>query len=203
MTAKFKEEGQRSFASADKVERINNLNVLHGIIFTVNNDQSVGYILQSNKDTGERANKICVRNRLADVRLFDARKPGLNPASLLKASDEEGVKHCDELIKAGKFNAKTCSPFNRTMGKGEANGERIVMQGLNVVKKPDGSFEKTATLATLTGNVTGSLKDDPNQPLKGIIGGLFFTSLPDGATIINMTMVYVDYTPYGLSLLEK
>lgn len=203
MTAKFKAESQRSFASGERVERENGSNTLYGIIFTINADRSVGYVLEADKPTGERASKICVRNRLADIRLFDARKPGLKPGSLLKATDTEGARHCDELVKSGKFSVGTCIPFNKRIRKGETLGDRIVMQGFNVVNQDNGTYKKAGTLTTLTGNVTGSLNDDNKDPLKGIIGSLLFTSLPDGATVVNMLMVYVDYTPYGLTLLEK
>lgn len=203
MTAKFKAEGQRSFASAERSERENGSTVLYGMIFTVNADRSVGYIVQSDKPTGERASKICVRNRLADLRFFDARKPGLKPASLLKASDADALRKCDELIKSGKLNAGTCIAFNASMAKGEANGERIMMQGFNVEKQADGSYKKVGTMTTVTGNVNGSIYDDDKDPLKHIVSGIFFTALPEGATIINMTTIYAEYTPYGLSLLGQ
>lgn len=201
MTAKLKAEGQRSYATADRVKWINKENVFNGMIFTLNPERTIGYVLESDKPSDEKASKICVRNRLTDIRVYDARKPGLDPASLLKASDADGQRRCAEIIKSGALNAGTCEPFNASMRRGEAIGDRILMQGFNVDRQRDGSYKRVGTLTTVTANVTGSFRTDPNQPWKGVIGGVFFTSLPDGATITNMVLAFAEYTPYGLSLL--
>ena len=203
MNAKLKDEDQHSFATANRVDRHNNLNTLYGIIVTISSDRKVGYILESDKPIGERATSFCVRNRLADIRVFDARKPGIPKRALLKASDADGDRQCAALIKAGKLDQKTCGPYNSVISKGEKNGERIMLQGFNVVRQPDGSYRKDGAMTTVTGNVNGTLTDDPKTALKGLVCGIFFTSLPQGATIINAVMVYADYTPYGLSLLDR
>ena len=200
MTEKFKAAGQRSFASAERIERENGSDVWYGVILTVNADKTVGYILQADKPTGEPASRICIRNRLADIRLFDARKPGLRSEALLAASDEDGRRNCEELVKAKTLNSGTCSPYNRSMKRSEAVGERIIMQGFNVDKQPDGSYRKNGMLTTFAGNVNGTIRQDG---IKGVIGGIYFTALPNGATITNMIMIYAEYTPYGLSLLSK
>jgi hypothetical protein len=202
ITAKLKAEDQHSFATADRAERKNDLNTLYGIIFTVSSDKATGYILESDKATDQRASRICIRNRLADLRVFDARQPGLKPASLLKAPDSDALRHCDEMVRAGKVNAGTCGPFNSSMQKGEANGERIMFQGFNVERAADGSHKKDGTMTTVTGNLVGSLHDDPNRPLKGVVSAISFSSLPDGATITNAILVYAHYTPYGMALLD-
>ena len=203
ITAKLKAEDQHSFASAERPIKENGFETSHGIIFTTSSDRSTGYVLEADKPTGERASKICIRNRLADVRLFDARKPGLPTEALLKASEADGLRRCAELEKSGKLDARTCAPFNTTIRKGEPNGERIMAQGFNVKKLADGSYSKDGTLTTVTGNVNGSIHDDDKDPVKHIVSGIFFTSLPDGATIINMTTIYAEYTPYGISLLGR
>lgn len=203
MTEKLKAEGQRSFASAERTERVNGSNKLNGMIFTVNADRSAGYILESDKATDLRATKICVYKKLVDLRLFDARKPGIQTEALLKASDEDAMRHCAELIKSGKLEAKTCGPYNKLIRKGEVNGERVMFQGFNINKQRDGSYKKDNTLTTVTGNVLGSIYDDDKEPLKGIVSGITYTSLPDGATIINMTLIYAKYTPYGITVLDQ
>lgn len=203
MTEKLKAEGQRSFASAEHTERVNGSNKLNGMIFTVNADRSAGYILESDKATDERATKICVYKKLADLRLFDARKPGIQTEVLLKASDTDAMKHCDELIKSGKLEAKTCGSYNKLIKTAASKGWRVMYQGFNVERQADGSYQKNNTLTTLTGNVTGSIYDDDKAPLKGIVSNIFYTSLPDGATLINMTLVYPKYTPYGITVLEQ
>lgn len=69
-------------------------------------------------------------------------------------------------------------------------------------RKADGTYKPIASLITVTGNVTGGLYDDPNNPVRGIIGGILYSSLPDGATAINATLVFARYTPYALDLLN-
>jgi hypothetical protein len=207
LTARFQVEGQHSFASADEVVREKSstgetMNRLYGAIVTINADLSVGYIVLSDRPSNERATKLCVYLRLADLRLFDARKPGLQGTAMLRASNGDAARHCAQLVNSKAFAAKTCGAFNDVIGKGEPNGERIMLEGFNVERQADGSYKKDGTLTTVTGNVTGSLENDPGEPLKGIVAGVFYTSLPDGATIINKTLVYAHYTPYGISLLD-
>lgn len=203
ITERLKAEGQRSFAMADKVERINDLNKLYGMVFTVNADMSVGYILQLDQPTEEPATQFCIYKRLENIRLFDARKPGVNPATLLKTDEAEAHKRCAELIEEGKFNPGTCGSLNATIRAGEPFGERVMFQGFITEKQADGSYRQNGTLATITGNIGGSMKDYPDEPLKGIVSGIFYSSLPDGATIANMTTVYAEYLPYGMELLKR
>src|SRR5258706_15870559 len=99
MTAKFKAEDQHSIASADLVT---NDKRLLAMIFTMNPDRSVGYIVQADQPTGERASKICVYNRMASIRLFDARKPGVPVEFLLKAPEAYSLRRCDVLAITGK-----------------------------------------------------------------------------------------------------
>lgn len=73
MTARLKAEDQHSVASAQMITQDK---MLFGMIFTMSGDRKVGYILKADQPLGDRAGKICVYNRMADVRLFDARKPG-------------------------------------------------------------------------------------------------------------------------------
>lgn len=203
ITARMKAEGQRSFAMADQVKRKNDLNTLYGMVFTVNVDFSVGYILQSDQPTEEPASKICIYKRLENIRLFDARKPGVDPATLLKADESEAKKRCDELIAGKKLNAGTCGSLNSTIRAGEPFGERVMFQGFITEKQADGTYRRNNTLATVTGNIGGSLDDYPDEPLKGIVSGIFFSSLPDGATVGNMTTIYAEYLSYGLEILDR
>ena len=78
-----------------------------------------------------------------------------------------------------------------------------MLQGFNIEKQADGSYKKNNTLTTVTGNVLGSIYDDDKNPSKGIISGITYASLPDGATIINMVLIYAKYTPYGITVLEQ
>lgn len=203
ITERMKAEGQRSFATAEQVQRINDRNHLYGMVFTVNADFSVGYILQSDQPTGEPASKFCIYKRLENIRLFDARNPGVDPATLLKTDEAEAHKRCEELIAEGKLNAGTCGTLNASIQGGEPFGERVMFQGFITEKQTNGTYRKNNTLATITGNIGGSLNDYPDMPLKGIVSAIFFSSLPEGATVINMTTIYAEYLPYGLELLGQ
>jgi hypothetical protein len=200
MTAKLKGEDQRSIASA---QRITADKKMVGMIFTMNPNRSVGYILQADQPMGDRASKICVWTRLANIRLFDARKPGLPAEALLKAPEADALRRCDELAKGGKVSRESCGSFNTMKQKAEAHGERVMIQGFTVEKQADGTYKPNGTLATLSGRLGGSIDDFPDHPGWGIGGVLTYSSLPDGASIINAVVVYPEYTPYGLSLLAE
>ncbi|MFT3815209.1 MAG: hypothetical protein QM740_17810 [Acidovorax sp.] len=199
MTAKLKAEDQHSVASAQMITQDKRL---FGMIFTMSGDRKTGYILKADQPLGDRAGQICVYNRMADVRLFDARKPGPPADALLKASDADALKRCDELAAQGKMPRASCGAYNVMVGKGEAYGNRLVLQALGVDKGTDGRYKPAASLTTVSGNISGSVYDNPKDPARGIIGDIKYLSLPDGATIINTTLVYVRYTEYGLAALK-
>jgi hypothetical protein len=48
-------------------------------------------------------------------------------------------------------------------------------------------------LVTVSGNVTGSVNDDPAHASRGIVRGIAYSSLPDGATILSATLAYSRY----------
>lgn len=197
MMKKLKAEDQHTLASANRMEWENNANAMYGVTVTTNTDRSVGYILQSDKELAEQPAKICVYGRLANLRLFDASKNGTPQSALLKASDEDAAQHCDALAKAGKFERKTCAAYNTIIKKREPNGERIMVQGFNVKRQSDGTYERDGTMTTVTGNVNGHLSENSKDPWQGVVSGIFYTSLPDGATIINMVLAFAKYTEYG------
>jgi hypothetical protein len=198
MTAALKAEGQRSIASA---QMITGDKRLFGMIFTMNADRSVGYILKADQPLGDRAGEICVYNRMANIRLFDARKAGTPAGALLKAPEADASRRCDELAAQGKVARKACGALNTILQKTETYGERVLLQGFLVERASDGSYRPDGTLATLSGRVGGSINDFRDSPARGILGGLAYSSLPEGATILNATLVYVEYTPYGLTAL--
>ena len=198
MTAKLKTEDQRSIASAQLITPDKRL---FGMIFTMSSDRKVGYILKADQPLGDRASQICVYNRMADLRLFDARKPGTPPAVLLKAPEADALKRCDVLAKEGKFTRGACGSLNTALRRIEGHGERVLLQGFLVRKTNDGSYTPDGTLATVTGRIGGSINDYANNPALGILGGVTYSSLPDGASFLNAVLVYVEYTPYALSAL--
>lgn len=200
MTARLKAEGQRSIASADLIAADK---TFVGMIFTTNADRSAGYILQADQPTGKRASKFCVWTRLANLRIFDARKPGVPTEALLKAPESDALRRCDELAKEEKVPRESCGSLNTMNRKSEGHGDRVMIQGFVVAKQSDGSYKPNGTLATVTGRIGGNINDFPDHPGWGIGGGVTYSSLPDGASIITAVFVYPEYTPYGLSLLAS
>jgi hypothetical protein len=202
ITTKLKAEDQHSFASAEHVTKDQGVDALLAVIFTVSGNRSVGYILKSDRPSDVRATRFCVHERLADLRIYDARKPGVPAAALIKASETEGRRKCSELIKAGTIRPDTCGTLNKSLEAGEPHGERVMFQGFNVSKKADGSYVKDGTLTSVTVTLPGGLTEDIKPPTKPLYGGILFTSLPDGATTLNVMLASGNYTPYGLALLE-
>lgn len=196
MTAMMKAEGQRSIMSADHYTPDESL---LGMIFTVNKEQSVGYILQSDNPVGYRASKMCVYSRLADVRLFDARRSGVPSGALLKAPESEALRHCDEMARLGEIKRESCGSLNTLLRLADTEGSRVMLQGLVVEKQPNGSFKPNGTLVT----VDGRLNENPQSESKTIKnkGVITYSSLPDGASYIKAFLFFPQYTPYGLSLL--
>lgn len=199
MTAKLKVEDQHSVASAQMITQDKRL---FGMIFTMSGDRKVGYILKADQPLGDRAGQICVYNRMADVRLFDARKPGPPTEALLKASDADALKRCDELAVQGQVKAAGCAPYNPMLRAREAEGHCLVLQAFGAAKDASGIYRRAPSLMTVVGNVSGTHNDDDRNPARPILGSILYSSLPDGATIYNATLLYVRYTEYGLAALK-
>ncbi|GEM_PF-6565211 len=199
MTATLKAEDQRSIVSAQIITADKHL---FGLIVTMSADRKTGYIIRADQPLGDRASQLCVYKRMANIRLFDARKPGVDPAVLLKAPEADATKHCDELVRAGEVPKGLCSSLNTSIRDAEPLGQRVALQGFAVAKGGDGLYKPNGTLITVSGNVGGSIRDNNDHPASGILGFVYATSLPDGATYQNATLVYVEYTPYGRSLLD-
>lgn len=188
MTAKLKAEGQRSVASANQWE--SQSKVENGLIVTMNATRSAGYILQSDQPIGVRATKLCVFEMLAGLRVFDARKTGLKYEALLKATDDDALRYCNLIAKKTSIRREKCFPFNAYVKREESHGIRPMFQGFIAQKAKDGSFQPTWALVTVMGRV-------------GVGGAVVRSELPEGASLYMAFIEDVDYTPYGLSLLEK
>lgn len=205
ITDKLKAEGQRSAMMADQVMPGKKL---QAVIFTTNQDSSVGYIMLSDKMSDERASKFCVQERLTDMRWHDARKKGIPAAAKLRSSDAEAEKRCDELEKTGKLGKvikegkkKACGPLNTLMEERDALGIRPMLQGFIVAKAHDGAYQRTGMLLTVLGNVTGEVVTYDGRETSGFAGGIAYSSLPDGASMIGEVLGLPKYTEYGLTLL--
>lgn len=199
MTAMLKAEGQRSIAMADEVIGTR----LRAMIFTTNDDRSVGYIMRSDQDSDTKAKEFCVYRRLADIRLHDARKPGPPSAALLTAPEDDARRRCDDLAAKGTIPRETCFPLGVMLRAQERDGFRPILQGFIVHKGSDPSQAWRGTLLTVTGNVIKKGKGQQSNPLFGEGGLLLYSAMPEGATADDEVLYRPHYTPYGLSLLPN
>lgn len=200
MTAKLKAEGQRSAMMADQVMPGKKL---QAVIFTTNQDGSVGYIMLSDKMSDERASTFCVQERMTDLRWHDARKKGVPTAAKLRSSDADAEKRCSELRRLGKITTRNaCEPLNVILDDRARVGIRPVVQGFVVEKEgPDGVFKRTGSLVTVIANVTGEVTIREGRETSGIAGAMIYSSLPDGASVISEVLGFAKYTEHGLTLL--
>ncbi len=204
MTAKLRAEDQRSIASAQRVQQSKGGVVSYkGMIFTSNADRSVGYVLHADKPLGEKANKICVINRVQDIRFSDARKSNNPDSVFLNASDEDALKKCSELVREKKISQGTCGAFNKTIRSLNSAGVKVMFQAFNVTRQPDGSYKPDGTLTTVMGNVNGSLGSESSGYVDGVLGSVLYSSLPEGATVTDSVLAYPKYTEYGVVSLEQ
>jgi hypothetical protein len=110
---------------------------------------------------------------MADVRLFDARKPGPSPDAMLKASDSDVLKRYDELAAQGKVRRAACSPYNSMLLAREAEGHRLVLQAFGAAKDASVIYRAASSLTTVVGNVSGSHNDDDGNPVQPFWGPSF------------------------------
>lgn len=199
MTARLKAEDQHSVVTADVITAERQL---FALIVTMSTDRKTGYILKADQPLGDRASQFCIYSRIANVRLFDARRPGLLPAVLLSAPEADAARRCAAFTGAQKIDSGLCVPLNARLRTAEASGERVALQGFITAKGPDGNHKPNGQLLTLSGYVGGSVNTDPDRPERGILGHILSSSLPDGAPVQKATLVYVDYTPQGLAALQ-
>lgn len=193
MTAKLKAEGQQSIAfastTADRAGTPTATTPLRGLIFSANVSGSVGYTLQTNDPLDFSPTQMCVYNRMANVRVYDVRRPGTPPEVLGKASDAEGTRKCQELLNAGK--TKECRLLNTVIRKTEPLGERVMIQGDYVRKQPNGSYAPDGILVTITANV----EEGGDRTRKG--RGAIQYSTPEGATVIDWVFIDTKYSDVG------
>jgi hypothetical protein len=74
ISARLRAEGQHPFAHA-QLQTIDKH--LYGLVFTTNNDSSVGYVLKSDQPFGDKGNVFTVFKRVTDIHIFDARLNGI------------------------------------------------------------------------------------------------------------------------------
>lgn len=191
MTAKLKAEGQQSiaFATANADKGRTATSPLRGVIFSVNASGSVGYTLQTNDPLAFNPTQMCVYNRMANVRVYDVRRPGTPPEVLSKASDAEGTRKCQELLNAGK--TKECRLLNTLLTRREAVGQRVLVQGDYMEKQADGAYKPNGIRVTIAANVD----EGGDRRVKGV--GAIHYSTPESATIVDWVFIDTKYSDVG------
>lgn len=171
ITALLKAEGQRSVAMARQVD------TGHAVIFTAGN--GAGTVLLTDQPPGIKAGRICVADRLRNVTLRDARRPGVPELPTVNGNQ---AARCATLAKQAGVDASRCGDLKTMLTKVELLGERVMLSGTT----------RDGVLVTATANLS-------TQEQRG---GLLYTWLPEGATMIGRVFTGTAYTEAALQLLE-
>jgi hypothetical protein len=103
MNAALRAEGQRTMIIGDRealqnpTGRIADASI-HRFVNTVtsNEDGSVGYQLEGNLPRAQASTEVCVRAKLTNVRLFDARRSGIPSDALLGGQFDQAIRDTAE-----------------------------------------------------------------------------------------------------------
>ena len=196
MTTRMKSEGQRIYAAGTLIR---NQQIDGGMVFTTNENKSEGYILRTDKGVDSKTEKMCVYKRMANLRFFDVTKEGVRQESLLAASDEAASKACDDLAKADsrRYTRSSCGSLNKQIRSRDLAGDKVIAQGFNVEKQPDGSYKSNGWLTTISVNMKEIVSGNED-----VASGVSYTKLPNGATFTNAILIVARPTPYGLALIQ-
>lgn len=196
MTARLKAEGQQSvvFGIANAEHGTEDNPAAMSLIFATNAAGSAGYILQTDKPFRAGASAMCVRNRLANVRIHDFRRAGVPSTALLTASETQALDKCRALDQARELRAPACGFLNAILGSIERQGERVVMQAVNQRKDGGGRYASDGITVT----VTASEKHTASAGR-----GRIQHSTPDGATVIDRVFIDTTITEGGLRLIAR
>ena len=125
MNAALRAEGQRTIIIGDRAALRNDAGRESGMrvnrwvnTFTSNDDGSLGYNLEGDRPSSEASTRVCVRAKLTNIRLYDARRPGT----------PEGA------LRGGAFD-----DFLRGQ---EARGIRPMLQADGIATGPDGEARR-------------------------------------------------------------
>lgn len=196
MTARLKAEGQRSIGFADELGE-----AVRALVFTANADRSAGYVLRADQPMKVRASRICVREQLAELRLFDARRPELQKAVLLKATKEDALRACEEVESLRRVRKNNCFAFNEAVERDYQKGLRVMLQGFYVKRQDDGQLRHTGRIFSVLGRAGRTQEAKPPKS-SAESGRIIISFIPEGASYTYSVIDGLDYTPYGLSLLE-
>ena len=145
MNAALKADGQRTMLIGDRVaavrdETVESLTKVIRAVNTVtsNSDGSLGYQLEGDRSRAEPSSRVCVRAKLTDVQLFDARKPSVAKAAYLGGA-------FDKIVDANAANGNRPAVVASTV----FGSDDSLRRGLPIVifKEADGD---SASITTMT-----------------------------------------------------
>ena len=94
------------------------------------------------------ATKMCVADRMHDVKMYDVRKPELPAEALIESTPEAAAK--------GVITRDGCSFHNDALKNLARLRERVMLQGLGVKKKDHDAYTPNGVVVTITANMTGA-----------------------------------------------
>jgi hypothetical protein len=197
MTGLLKAEGQQSVAFGTAKEEVAGKarDTVMTVILSADSGGQRGYVLQTDLQLGKGATVMCVRNRLARVRLYDVQKPGTPPEVFVKASSEAAERRCRSLITGGGA-PEGCGLLNEILVQQEKIGGRVLMQAMNQRKQKDGSYASDDVLVTVFLNLTAK-----DSPTRYETGGIDYTT-PEGATIVSRVFINTQITENGRRMVK-
>lgn len=152
MNAALRAEGQRTLIIGNRVALRNDATRESGLrvqgwvnTFTSNDDGSVGYNLEGDRPVGQPSTRVCVAGKFTNIRLYDARRPGVPPAALrggpfddfLRRNERNGIR---PMLQADAISAGPNSEARRgnvvTLEADVARGEATLF-----LTRPDGRSE--------------------------------------------------------------
>ena len=179
----MQEEGQQYIAFANEARVDNDKDEVQ--VFTTDAKGDVDYILSGNQPKSAVSTRGCVELRLQNVKIFDARVPGIDPGALIKTEDPGIAKRQCEAIGVGG-----CNLHSKFLAEQARAGYRVMMQGTAMNHLPNGTYTP-GQLVTLTGQMDGEK-----------IGTLAYTS-KEGAYSIATAFTDIAYAPYALKILDE
>lgn len=213
MSALMREEGQRSLAvgnqhiafEIDDDGEIHGADRFVGLILTADLDGRVGYLIQADQPMGTPSTRSCIALRFHDVRLYDARQPGVPDETLIDSTEEAALARCAAIAETGLIAVGSCGFHNTAWQASVRVGEGMLLQAYSTTRRSDGSYATDDGLITVTliGPGNGRDREGERSPERDGRGVILVTALPEGAMII--TTVFVDgaYTQHALDLLAS
>jgi hypothetical protein len=141
MNAALKAEGQRTLIIGDRIasvgrEGTTETRMVRAVnTVTSNADGSLGYQLEGNLPRTEASTRVCVRAKLTDIQLFDARKDGIPQAVFLGGKFDLAVKE-----KAAK-GTRPMLMANTVFGSGASERKGLPLLVFGNFTKEAGSIE--------------------------------------------------------------